>query len=289
MNPSASVFDPWQYASRGFIAAMLVVLTVAGCSALPQKPSTAPFEPADGPPPMPIDAASIPDAIPRAEPLSRYGNPASYVVFDRRYEVLTSSTGYVERGIASWYGSKFHGRRTSSGEPFDMYAMTAAHTSLPLPTYAEVTNLANGRTIIVKINDRGPFKHNRLIDLSYAAAAKLGITQQGTGMVEIRAIDPVDWQNNATRLAATDASGSKAATAPGLYLQIGAFSQMENAVRLRSRLESAAHSGVHVVPTGDSRTPLYRVRIGPLQDVNEADRVSRELLAMGLDTHIVLD
>lgn len=285
-RPAASFFDPWQYASRWFIAAAVAALTVVGCGALPQKPSGALFEPADGPPPLPIDAAAIPDAVPRVEPLSRYGNPATYEVFGRRYEVLASSSGYVERGIASWYGSKFHGRRTSSGEPFDMYGMTAAHTSLPLPTYAEVTNLANGRTIIVKINDRGPFKHNRLIDLSYAAAAKLGITQQGTGMVEVRAIDPVNWQSNATRLAAVDADKG---AAPGLYLQIGAFSQMENAVRLRSRLENAAHNGVHVVHTGSGNTPLYRVRIGPLPDVNEADRVSRELLAMGLDTHIVLD
>lgn len=287
MSQTASFFDPWQYASRWFIAAAIAALTMAGCGALPQKPASGLFEPADGPPPMPIDVATIADAVPRVEPLSRYGNPASYVVFDKRYEVLPSSTGYVERGIASWYGSKFHGRRTSSGDPFDMYAVTAAHTTLPLPTYAEVTNLSNGRRIIVKINDRGPFLHNRLIDLSYAAAVKLGIAQQGTGLVEVRAIDPASWQNGATQIAAKD-TGSTGAI-PGLYLQIGAFSQMENAARLRSRLEGAAHSGVHVVHTGNSGTPLYRVRIGPLPNVDEADRVSRELLAMGLDTHIVLD
>jgi rare lipoprotein A len=287
MSPTASFFDPWQYASRWFIAAAVAALTVAGCGALPHKSSTGLFEPADGPPPRALDADAIAEVVPRVEPLSRYGNPATYEVFGQRYQVMSSSAGYVERGIASWYGSKFHGRRTSSGEPFDMYAVSAAHTTLPLPTYAEVTNLANGRAIIVKINDRGPFKHNRLIDLSYAAAVKLGIAQQGTGMVEVRAIDPVNWQANATRLAAADTG--KAGAIPGLYLQIGAFSQMENAARLRSRLEDAAHGGVHVVPAGDGRAPLYRVRIGPLPNVDEADRVSRELLAMGLDTHIVLD
>ena len=282
MNRSAMAL-PWITAQpRWLIVSALVALAV-GCGALPERQSRI-LEPADGPPPRPIDVASLQDAVPRAEPLSRYGNPQSYVVFDKRYEVLASSKGYVERGIASWYGSKFHGRRTSSGEPFDMYAMTAAHTSLPLPTYAEVTNLANGLTIVVKINDRGPFKHNRLIDLSYAAAVKLGIAEQGTGMVEVRAIDPETWQGG-TRVAAQAGGGM----APGLYLQIGAFSQMENAARLRSRLEGTTRNGIHVVRGDDGGTPLYRVRIGPISDVGEADRVSRELLAMGLDTHVVLD
>lgn len=279
----AAIALPWP-APRWLVIPVLLVLAV-GCGALPQKQSSRILEPVDGPPPRPLDVASLQDAVPRVEPPSRYGNPSSYVVFDRRYQVLASSTGYVERGIASWYGSKFHGRRTSSGEPFDMYAMTAAHTTLPLPTYAEVTNLANGRTVVVKINDRGPFKHNRLIDLSYAAAVKLGIAEQGTGLVEVRAIDPATWAGTARAAAQTVAGGPQ----PALYLQIGAFSQMENAVRLRSRLEGATASGVHVVRAEGAGAPLYRVRIGPLPDVNEADRVSRDLLAMGLDTHVVLD
>ena len=125
-----------------------------------------------------------------SEPLSRYGNPESYVVYGKTYHTLSSSKGYKERGAASWYGTKFHGKRTSSGEPYDLYAMTAAHKTLPLPTYVEVTNLKNGRTVIVKVNDRGPFHDDRLIDLSYAAAAKLDILPYGTGEVEVRAIDP---------------------------------------------------------------------------------------------------
>lgn len=168
-----------------------------------------------------------------------------------------------------------------------MLAMTAAHKSLPLPTYAEVTNLANGRSVVVRINDRGPFKHNRLIDLSYAAAVRLGIAEQGTGLVEVRAIDPAAGQQ---RVAAAATSADIGARGPSLYLQIGAFSAEENAARLRARLEGATANGIEVVRAAAGEgAPLYRVRIGPLQDVSEADRVSRELLAMGLEPHIVFD
>jgi rare lipoprotein A len=136
------------------------------------------------------DGADIPDAVPRVEPLSRSGNPASYKVRGKRYFTKTTSTGHVERGLASWYGKQFHGRKTSSGERYDMYAMTAAHKTLPLPTYVQVTNVENGRTAVVKVNDRGPFHGPRVIDLSYSAAKKLGVVQKGTAMVEVRAIDP---------------------------------------------------------------------------------------------------
>ena len=132
----------------------------------------------------------IPDAIPRVEPKSKYGNMDTYVVKGRRYYTKDSSKGHVERGLASWYGPYFHRRKTSSGERYDMYAMTAAHKTLPLPTYARVTNIENGRSAVVKINDRGPFHGPRVIDLSYAAATKLGVVRKGTAMVEIRAIDP---------------------------------------------------------------------------------------------------
>lgn len=133
--------------------------------------------------------SAIPDAVPRVEPRSKYGNPKSYVVWGKRYYTKTSSKDHVERGVASWYGKKFHGRRTSNRERYDMYAMTAAHKSLPLPTYARVTNLTNGRSAVVRINDRGPFHGNRIIDLSYSAARKLGMVAKGTAMVEVRTID----------------------------------------------------------------------------------------------------
>jgi len=136
-----------------------------------------------------IEATSVPDAIPKVEPLSRTGN-APYRVFGVRYTPLAGSNGYVEEGVASWYGQKFHGKKTSSGEIYDMYQMTAAHRTLPLPTYARVDNLTNGRSIVVKINDRGPFVNNRVIDLSYVAATKLGIADAGVGNVRVTALDP---------------------------------------------------------------------------------------------------
>jgi rare lipoprotein A len=139
---------------------------------------------------LPSNWADIPDAVPKAEPKSKFGNPKSYVVFGKRYHTLNSSEGYEAQGIASWYGPKFDHRRTSSGAEYNMYAMTAAHKTLPLPTFVRVTNLDNGRTAVVKVNDRGPFYANRLIDLSYAAARKLGIVAAGTAPVDVRAIDP---------------------------------------------------------------------------------------------------
>lgn len=136
------------------------------------------------------DLDAVPDAVPVAEPLSRYGNPEEYEVFGESYRVMDSSEGYVAEGLASWYGEEFQGRRTSSGEPFDMYLMTAAHRTLPIPTYVEVTNLENGRVAVVRVNDRGPFHSERIIDLSYVAARKLGIVGPGTAMVRVRALEP---------------------------------------------------------------------------------------------------
>ncbi|MGB5735215.1 MAG: septal ring lytic transglycosylase RlpA family protein [Thiohalocapsa sp.] len=155
-------------------------LLLGGCGGAPKHGET--ITTSDGPP----------DAVPRVEPKARYGNMKSYVVYGKTYYPKQSSRGHVERGIASWYGPKFHGRKTSSGEPYDMHQMTAAHKTLPLPTYALVKNLENGRSAIVKVNDRGPFVGDRIIDLSYAAAKKLGVDQKGTARVEVVSIDPRD-------------------------------------------------------------------------------------------------
>lgn len=146
----------------------------------------------DRPPsdPPPVDLDAIPDAEPRQEPRARSGNPREYEVMGRRYRTLQRSTGYDEEGVASWYGEEFHGRPTSSGEPYDMYAMSAAHRTLPLPTYVEVTNLDNGRRVVVRVNDRGPFHDDRLIDLSYAAAYRLRMIGTGTARVRVRAVGP---------------------------------------------------------------------------------------------------
>ena len=263
----------------GIIAYLLFALLFTGCGTQVTRESV------DSAPQGPIDVASIPDAVPRDEPLSRYGNPPSYVVMGQRYSTLSSRNGYVERGIASWYGTKFHGRRTSSGEPYDLYKMTAAHKTLPLPTYARVTNLQNGRSVIVKINDRGPFHPNRIIDLSYVAAAKLGILGNGTGLVEVEAINPSEPETPmmATREAAIHQSA-------GLFLQVGAFRNRDNAKRLSSKLQHARLGDIHITEASSTGGPIYRVRIGPLDSVDEADRISSNLVSQGYTSpQVVID
>ncbi len=248
----------------------------------------------DGPPRHPIDPYSIPDAVPHPEPRSRLGNPASYVVNGHRYYVLASARGYVERGIASWYGTKFHGRRTSSGEPYDMYAMTAAHKTLPLPTYVRVTNLRNGRSVVVRVNDRGPFHPNRIIDLSWAAAAKLGILGHGTGLVEVRALDPRHPEQPRVRSAERHGPGvvpvaAGGARAPRIFLQLGAFVDRHNAERLQRRLQQR-WPRVHIEAGISRGQRIYRVRLGPLRDVDEADRLTALIQDMGLEEpHVVID
>lgn len=287
-------------------AALLAVpLFIGGCGNLPTGGSGF-FSRQDSAPAGHVDISKIPDAIPRAEPHSRYGNPDSYVVFGKRYHVKRSSVGHVERGIASWYGTKFHGRRTSSGEPYNMYAMTAAHKSLPLPTYAEVTNLENGRKITVKINDRGPFKDNRIIDLSYVAAKKLGIAGAGTGLVEVRAINPATPRRTpaapTTTAAAVGAAPSNqddklrrvgATQDVGIYLQVGAFGDRYNAENLRARIrdiDTVPLAKINVTQGVKADISIFRVRIGPIDNVPEADQVIKRLAALGIkDPHIIID
>jgi rare lipoprotein A (peptidoglycan hydrolase) len=180
-------------ASSALVAALVAGLS--GCFSAPRAgapPSAVQVPRRAAPPPPPAHLQDVPDAIPRFEPRSIYGNPPFYDVFGKRYYVMASSVGYVERGVASWYGPGFHKERTSVGEPYDMYGMTAAHKSLPLPAYVRVTNLQNGRSCVVRVNDRGPFVGNRIIDLSYTAAAKLDMLRDGTAMVEVRALQPLD-------------------------------------------------------------------------------------------------
>ncbi len=251
------------------------------------------FEPPDGPGDM-RDVSHVPDAVPRVEPLSRGGNAASYVVLGKRYHTLRSSKGFVERGIASWYGSKFHGRRTSNGEVYDMYQMSAAHKKLPIPTYVEVTNLENGRRVVVRVNDRGPFHENRIIDLSYAAASRIGMLGKGTALVEIRAIDPAAPRApQPTRLAQAPSaqatrSDAPSAPAPRIYLQAGAFSSSDNARRLRQRLEQSLARGVRVVPVNSGAGALHRVQVGPLASVEVADQVSLKMHALGIAEPLVV-
>lgn len=256
---------------RCFHAALaLTAILFSGCGGSGVK---------DGPPPGFPVLGHVPDAIPKAEPRSRYGNPSSYVVLGKRYHTLDSSRGYVERGIASWYGRKFHGRRTSSGEPFNMYAMTAAHKSLPLPTYVLVTNRANGRQAVVKVNDRGPFVDDRLIDLSYAAAAKLGVLAAGTAEVEVRALREGEPIPESARAPVRVGDGS-------IYLQLGAFQQRANAEMLRAQLSGADVRAAFVDQGRDPRgARVYRVRVGPLDDQRDVDTVVGKLRRAGISRY----
>jgi rare lipoprotein A len=267
--------------------ALAIAVKLAACvSAPPSPPYTVPPESVT-PPPI---SGSVPDAIPRLEPHARKGNPPFYVVFGKRYYVLSSSVGYWERGVASWYGPGFHKVLTSTGERYDMYGMTAAHKTLPLPAYVRVTNLQNGRSVVVRVNDRGPFVGNRIIDLSYAAAAKLGMLRNGTAMVDVRTIDP-------PAPAITAANGLPAAPAPNaeaagaaLFVQAGAFSDPANAEHLAEKLRARSYGKVFVREDQIAGRKMYRVRIGPVPDVAEFDRVVAALERAGIDdVHLALD
>ena len=279
-----------------------LALLVNGCASDPQAGRYAQAH--DSAPQRHVNLADVQDAVPRAEPLSRYGNPRSYVVRGTRYRTLSNSKGYTERGIASWYGTKFHGHRTSSGDTYDMYGMSAAHKTLPLPTYARVTNLQNGKSVVVKINDRGPFHENRLIDLSYAAAARLGILGKGTGLVEVAAINPATYHKVPAkpRIAASQPKVAHAATAaqatdqpllhePTLYLQVGAFHNRSNAERLQSQLSRVdLTAGLTISESTTDNQRVYRVRIGPLASVETADQLTQLLADHGIRSpRVVID
>lgn len=252
------------------LAVLALLAAMAACS---------PFARKDAPPSHPPDVSRVPDAVPRPAPRSARGNPPFYEVFGVRYHVLESSANYRESGVASWYGKKFHGVSTASGEPYDMYAMTAAHRTLPLPTWARVTNLRNGSSVVVKINDRGPFAHNRLIDLSYSAAKRLDMIEEGTTLVEVEALDPGVMAGEAPVMAAANPQGG------AMYVQVGAFGDPGNAEALRRRLMA---SGVDNVVIRKSRA-LYRVRIGPLPDVAAFDETVARMSALDIDTQLVME
>ncbi len=289
---------------------LAVAVGLTACFSAPPRPApTVPTAPVT-PPPKPD---SIPEVIPRIEPRARSGNPPFYDVFGKRYYVLSSSVGYRERGVASWYGPGFHNVRTSIGEPYDMYGMTAAHKTLPLPAYVRVTNLQNGRSVVVRVNDRGPFVGNRIIDLSYSAAVKLDMLRNGTAMVEVRTIDPsvppAITASATPAPAAAPPAVAPAATAPGtatptagsgvtspaaaataLFVQAGAFSDPANAERLAEKLRGGNYGKVIVRDDQIAGRRMYRVRIGPVPSVAEFDRVVAALERAGInDAHLALD
>ena len=249
------------------LAALLTLL--AGCGVVVEKDRA----------PVRAGRDDTPDAVPREEPRSRYGNPESYVVYGKRYYTLKTSHGFKQKGVASWYGKKFHGRRTSSGETYDMYQMTAAHKTLPLPTYVEVINLENNLRTVVKVNDRGPFHDNRIIDLSYAAARKLGVVEKGTAMVQVRAV------SSPGELSKTRSASTSSKQDASIYLQIGAFSDRDNAERLRRQVAKVLKQSVRISSADVSNRSVYRVQVGPIANVGGADRVVQVLADIGVYDH----
>lgn len=226
-----------------------------------------------------LNLSKIHNAVPANEPKSPYGNPKSYVVDGKRYHVLKSSKCYHARGYASWYGPGFDGHRTSDGDTYDMYSMTAANKVLPLPSFVRVTNLENHRSVIVKVNDRGPFHPGRIIDLSYVAAAKLGIVGDGSALVEVDGIDPGD-----PRKTRDCGSKSKNAQHPsGLYLQTGAFSQRSDAHNQLRKIISAGLKNAFILKPSKSQS-YYRVRLGPYASPSARDKASNNLNAMGISS-----
>lgn len=257
----------------GFAVGLALALSGCGLLVKREPPSPAPAKgayykddgPGDSPP---ANLHRIPDAQPRLEPLHRFAN-RPYQVFGRDYTPLTALAPFRQRGVASWYGRRYHGGLTSSGETYDMYAMTAAHPTLPVPSYARVTHLASGRSVVVRINDRGPFHAERVIDLSYAAAHRLGIVADGSALVEIESVLP----GEAPGTAATAAHG-------GVYLQLGAFAARESAEVFRSRLKRELAwltETIHIVVVD----ALFKLHLGPYRSRDEArpiaERVAGEL------------
>jgi len=300
--------------ATALLALSSLILAASGCSLTRRDSASAPrssttsstgsttIPSGSNVPSVPPDVLAIPDAVPRAEPRGTRGNPPFYEVFGKRYHVMKSSEGWSERGTASWYGPGFHAASTSLGEPYDMYAMTAAHKTLPIPCYAEVTNLKNGRKVVVRINDRGPFVGDRIIDLSYTAAAKLDFLREGTAPVEVRVISPRGGATSAGSatppvlpaspppVAVVNAPASRASTPDAMFIQAGVFADHENA---RRRVEHLLAAGIELasldeVPRNDRA--LHRVRVGPFASVEEFDLNMKRLRDLGVaDARLLTD
>ena len=248
----------------------------------------------DRAPSQPLDESQIREVIP--VPLNRTmaGNRSPYTVNGRSYRVMQREEGFQQTGLASWYGEKFHGHQTSNGEIFDMYQVSAAHTGLPIPSFLRVTNLENQRSIVVRVNDRGPFHNDRIIDLSYAAAYKLGFANQGTALVHLEAIVPSQnvmlASNTATNPPST-APGASSAAAGERYLQAGAFSDMRAAQRLSDRLRDLTSRPVFIrsIQAANTHQQLHRVRVGPISDPREIERISELMQSANLGQPYVVE
>lgn len=281
------------------LIAIAAALLLGACASQKPRPQTPVSKPAAAPKPRAVPETSLPQSrryrdthdggpkesavdigklvepVPRIEPKSRYGNKSPYSVLGKTYRVMADAHEYVERGVASWYGNKFHGYMTSSLEPYDMYQFSAAHKSLPLPSYARVTNLDNGKSVVVRVNDRGPFHDNRLIDLSYAAAVRIGVWPKGTGLVEVRALNAGELEPP------PPAAVSRSDIPSRIFVQLGAFADRDNAQRTLARIEKAGLGRANIVTTRINEREIHRVRIGPLSSVSEADALVSRIEKLG--------
>lgn len=250
---------------------ILAAVILSACSGQPTKPPQQ-DEVKDSGPAVPVDMLATPEPTPVREPIGKAGNKSPYVVNGVRYRVRNDVKGYQEQGHASWYGTKFHGRRTANGEVYNMYAMSAAHKTLPLPSYAKVTNLENGRSVIVRVNDRGPFVPGRIIDLSYTAAQKLGYIDKGVARVEVTALDPDTLPTAGQTLAMEKDVAARESLAEdasfklpdNTFLQVGAYSSASQANKVRGQVSAVVDYPVSVSPVVVGGKKLYRVRIGPI-------------------------
>lgn len=284
----------------GVAAICLLMAMLAACSSSSVRQGDAsstastPRPAQDGAPAYFRDVSQIPDAVPTPHTGPYKASP--YRVLGRNYNPMQDGRNYRETGLASWYGTKFHGQLTANGEPYDLYGMTAAHKTLPLPTYVRVTNVDNQRSIIVRVNDRGPFHSDRIIDLSYAGAVKLGFADTGTARVKVEGIDPVVWQqeNNPGYLVraqpqpqqqpVTSSAQPAAPAAGGLYLQVGAFSSGQAAEQLRTQLQGLVQAPVFVSPVQVDARTLHRVRLGPVDNHDQAQQLMETLRLANLGT-----
>ena len=266
-----------------FVLVGALALMVAACSTQPTPTPASGSSPdagvpsryqhaRDGAPPMPIDPDDVHDAVPRPDPILSVGNASPYTIDGVTYEILSDYQGYRVQGTASWYGAKFHGHETSNGEIYNLYLASAAHKTLPIPCYARVTNLGNGKSIIVRVNDRGPFHSDRVIDLSYGAAVKLGYMEAGTARVEVQVLEVVGVD---------DRRGTVAGDYR--YLQLGAYSSETSAQRLQDSLQALLAPPVFISQVKSGENLLYRVRIGPMSGASEIENVQQQLRLAGYE------
>lgn len=284
---------------RAYLLCLLgLCVLLAACSAPPKTPTgTAkpPHNPNDGRyahekdfgPDEEVDLSHVPDAVPRYEVRTTAGNKNPYTVLGKTYHLVADETSYRERGYASWYGKKFNGHHTSNGEVYDMYAMTGAHKTLPIPSYVRVKNLDNGKSVVVRINDRGPFHHGRIIDLSYAAAQRIGIHKTGTGRVEVEIALPHDAAPVPLRAGAKAVAQIESALPPGTYLQVGAFSQKNAAQQFAASIGTKLTYPL-TINSAQQPKEIHRVRIGPFSNAKSLQDARDQLARIKIyEAHVV--